>query len=105
EHLISARGGGLDLCVRVVAIWAANQAGEKSGFRQREIRDVLIEVSARSLTEAVDREPGLLAHVNLIAVELEDLFFTQPRLENDRHVCFADFASPGLLRREQEVLY
>ncbi len=73
EHLIASCSRRIDLRVRIVAIRAANQARKKRRLRECQVRNVLIEISTRGLTETVDREPRLLAHVDLVTVELKDL--------------------------------
>jgi len=103
QNLIAPRSRRLELVVRIVAIGTANQTREKRRFGERQVRNVFVEVSARGFTKAVDREARLLAHVDLIAIKLKDLFFTEARLEDDRHVCLGRLATPRLFRREQKI--
>jgi hypothetical protein len=101
QNLIATCRCCFDLCVRIITIGTANQAREKCRLGQGEIGNVLVEIRAGRFSKSIDREPSLLAHVDLIAVKLKDLLFVEPSLQNDRHVGFADFALPRLFRRQQ----
>src|SRR5205085_10167444 len=104
EHLIAARSGGVEIMIRVITVWAASDARDKSRLGQRERGHVFVEIDLRRFADAVDGKARLLTQINLIAVEREDLLFAQPRLKDDRHVGFGKLAAQRILRREQQVL-
>src|SRR5262249_37746694 len=87
---------------RKIAGWL-DQAGPKSGLRQRKFFQILAEVSLRGFTKARNRERTALSHVNLVGVELENLLFGEALLQFDGDQDLGHLALELLFRREKEA--
>jgi hypothetical protein len=82
-----------------------DDAGNRRGFRDRDITDVFPEEQPRGLGDAVHRERTALTQVDLVQVQLENLVFRGLALEDERHELLEQFAFRRLLRSEEEVLH
>ncbi len=105
DHLVAPVERLVGVEIRRVERRASDDAGEQRGLLQAELRDVLVEVRARGLADAVDRVGALLAEEDLVAVELEDLILVEPRLEHDRDERLLKLALVGALGRQEHVLH
>src|SRR6185436_8531567 len=79
---------------------ALNHAGNERCLTQIEIRDVLAEEDARRFSDTVHRERPALTEVDVIEIELEDLFLRRASLEDERHHDLAGFSQ----RRDRAAL-
>ena len=73
ENLVAALVDLVGIFERIIAIWAANDAGDKSRLRQSQLRNILSEICIRRFADAIDRNARLLAEIDLIRVKREDL--------------------------------
>src|SRR5688572_1266295 len=82
EYLIAALLGFLGVLERFITIRAPNDAGNKRRFGKRELRHILAEINIRCFAYAIDRHAGLLAEIDLVSIQSEDLTLCQ--------ACFKD---------------
>src|SRR5688572_29657396 len=82
EYLIAALLGFLSVLEGFVTIRAPDYACNKRRFRKGELRHVLAEINIRCFAYAIDRDAGLLAEIDLVSVQGEDLPLCEP--------CFKD---------------
>ena len=55
-----------------------NDAGDRGGLAEREIVDVLAEVEARRLGDAVNRERSAIAEIDVVQIQLEHFVLASP---------------------------
>ena len=77
---------------------AAGHAGEKSGFRKRELLQALPKVKFRCRPETVVP----VAHGNLVGVHAEDLRLGKPALDLNGQQGFLDLPAKALFRSQKE---
>ena len=82
-----------------------DDARNRRGLRERDVRDVLAEEDARRFRHTVDGVRAALAEVHLVEVQLEDVVLRGARLEDDRQELFLELAPVRFLGREEEVLH
>ena len=95
QHLISTFDNLFRSFVWIVAVRAANDAGNERGIGQCQLRHILAEIGVRSLAYAIDRNARLLPEIDLICVKRKDLLLGQPRLEDNRHISLGDLSLEG----------
>ncbi len=78
QHEIASFLRALAIDERRVLIRILDDAGDERGFGQREVADVLAEEDARRLGDAVQRKRAAIAEIDVVQIELEDLFLASP---------------------------
>jgi|SRR5882672_10696206 len=77
--------------------------GEKRGFRQSHLAEILVEVGQRSLAKSVNREAAPVPEINFIRVKLENLLLVETVLKFQRYDRFGKLAPQGPVRAEEEA--
>src|SRR5262245_34375257 len=70
---------------------------------KRQVRNVLAEIRARGLAEAVDRKTSALAEVDLVAIHRHDLLLAQSLFEDHGHVRFRELSLKRGIGFEEEI--
>jgi hypothetical protein len=79
--------------------WRLKHAGDRRGFRERDVADVLSEEQARGLGDADDAERSALAQRHVVQVHLENGVLGRACRDDQRHPRFDELAAPRLLTR------
>src|ERR1051325_2301113 len=85
ERNITPGESFIRMLMRRVAVRSLNQTAEKGRFGERKVAQIFIEENARRLLETVNRSIPAVTKVDAVAVEREDLLFTQSPLQRDGH--------------------
>ena len=96
---VAARDRALEVDGRRVARRRLHQAGEQRGFRHRQLRRRLAEVTARRCLDAVQT----VAEVDLVQIQLEDFVLGERALEPPREDQFLQLPADGLVRRQEAL--
>jgi hypothetical protein len=81
-----------------------DRSGNRRRLGQRDVGDVAPEEQPRRLADAVDRERAALTEPHVVEVQLQDLGFRQPPLEDHRHEPFRHLAAQRSFLRQEGVL-
>ena len=100
QHPVAADLGGLGVAERVVVVGRLGQHGEEGGLGQGQLVERLVEVGCGSGGDAV----GLLAEVDFVEIELEDVFLAHALVDAQGEDQFLDLAGDADLVAEEHVL-
>ncbi len=103
QHQVAPFQRALGMPVRGEIAWPLNQPGQHRRLGQREILDVLAEISPRRLAKAADGERTALSQVNLVGVELKDLLLGELLFQLKGNQNLDQLALDPLLGRQEEA--
>ena len=103
QHAIASLHSALRVAVsgRIV-IRRTNDPGEVRAFRQRQLPQILSEVSDTGLGKSAYAKTPAVAQINFVGIQLEDLLLVEALLQLDGNHGFGQFPPPIALRREKE---
>ena len=81
-----------------------DDARNRRGFAQRQVRHVLAEEEPRRFGHPMDGEGAPLAEIHLVQVQLENLVLGGLALQDERHELLEQLAAERLLGRQEEIL-
>src|SRR5579864_2540264 len=103
QHHVAPIADSFGMAVRIVVTGPLDEPGEGSGLGEIDLPDILAKVRVRRLPESANFETSAAPQIDLVAVELEDLFFGEFLFEFERDHDFGGLALPALLAVQPEI--
>src|SRR5439155_5120049 len=103
EHLVPSRDREVRVAVRRKPVRRRNDSGQERPLAERQLGRVLVEVVESALLEAADAPGPALPEIDLVEIELEDLFLGVAELNHHGEKRFVQLAGEGALPRKKDV--